>query len=157
MAQLAAERLGESIVHEISITNVDKPPLDFTTMRERAEQFEVDETMWFTRAPTFAEKAAIFPGATFVVGADTIARIAEARYYNNDRAKRDAAIASIIGRGCRFLVFGRTTGGGFANLRELNLPEPLMAACDEVPEASFREDVSSTELRREATREGADQ
>jgi hypothetical protein len=101
-----------------------------------------------TRAPTFREKAEAFPGATFVVGVDTLLRIAEPRYYGDDHAKRDAAIAEIAERGCRFLVFGRELDGRFVTLGDLNLPTELRRLCDEVPESEFREDVSSTELRK---------
>src|SRR5207245_1087635 len=106
MARLAAERLGLTVEHEISILNVDKPPLDFIEMQRRLEQFTDDERLWYTRAATFVEKAALFPGCTFVVGADTIARIAEAKYYGHDGQARDRAIAAIAAAGCRFLVFG---------------------------------------------------
>ena len=100
-----------------------------------------------TRAATFAEKALLAAGATFVVGADTIARISDPRYYDHDATRRDAAIATIARQGCRFLVFGRLIGGAFCTLADLDLPAGLWKLCDEVPEAEFRDDVSSTELR----------
>ena len=100
-----------------------------------------------TRAPTFVEKAELFPGATFVVGADTMVRIAEPRYYGGD--DRGGTMRDLIARqGCRFLVFGRKVAGRFQSLGDLVLPAALRALCDEVPEAEFREDVSSTELRQ---------
>jgi hypothetical protein len=74
-------------------------------------------------------------------------RIAEPKYYGGEKARRDEAIAEIATRGCRFLVFGREMDGRFLTLGELNLPESLRRLCDEVPEAEFRDDVSSTELR----------
>ncbi len=94
MARLAAQRLQAPVAWEISITNVDKPPLDFHEMRRRSAQFAaVDKgapamPLWFTRAPTFVAKSSIFPGATFVVGADTIDRIAHPRYYRGDPQAR---------------------------------------------------------------------
>ena len=102
-----------------------------------------------TRAATFVEKAALVPGAVFVVGADTIARIADEKYYDGDREKRDSAIAAIAARGCRFLVFGRVVDGRFLLPSELNLPSQLRELCDEVRESEFRQDVCSTELRAE--------
>jgi hypothetical protein len=115
-------------------------------MERRANQFAADERLWFTRAATFVEKAALFPRATFVVGADTIARIAEPKYYDDERC-RDAALAALAAAGCRFLVFGRCHEGGFQSLCDLKLPDALRRICDEVPAEVFRVDVSSTALR----------
>ena len=41
----AAERLGMPVEFEISIENVDKPPLDFTEIQRRGEQFGPNETL----------------------------------------------------------------------------------------------------------------
>ena len=125
MARLAAAQLSLPVEWELSITNVDKPPLDFYEMRARAAQFPSGTTLWLTRAPTFVEKAAIFPGATFIVGADTLARIAEPRYYGNDREACAKALEAIAAAGCRFLVFGRRTQKRFESLADLALPPVL--------------------------------
>ena len=148
MAALASQRVGLPVEFEISIANVDKPPLDYTEMQGRVEQFDRDTTLWFTRAPTFVQKSRIFPGATFIVGADTISRIADPCYYGDDPAACQTGLAQIAANGCRFLVFGRRTEAGFQALSDLRLPEPLLRICDEVPAEDFRHDVSSTELRR---------
>lgn len=150
MAEIAAERTGEVVAHEISLLNVDKPPLDFTDLADRASRFAPHEPLWITRAATFRDKADIFPGATFVVGVDTIERIAEPRYYGNDAGARDAAIVHLVDRGCRFLVFGRAAGDDFKSLSDLRLPNTLADLCDEVPGAVFREDISSTAIRKAA-------
>lgn len=100
-----------------------------------------------SRAATFRDKADVFPGTTFVVGVDTIERIAEPRYYGNDTAARNAAIAHLVDRGCRFLVFGRAADDEFKSLSDLALPKALAGLCDEVPGAVFREDISSTAIR----------
>ncbi len=146
MAQIAAARYGSPVTFELSITNVDKPPLDFIEIADRISQLQPERVL-LTRAATFVEKAQIEPGCIFVVGADTLERIGNPVYYGDNRARRDAAIAAIAEAGCRFLVFGRSTGAQFYSLSDYNLPAALRALCDEVPEAEFREDVSSTELR----------
>ncbi|MHB1037755.1 MAG: CinA family protein [Pirellulales bacterium] len=150
MAQVAGEILATPVEFEISMSNVDKPLLDFTELASHVAQFEPGSRMWLTRAARFEEKARVFPGATFVVGADTMARIAEARYYGGDRSACEAAIARIAEHGCRFLVFGRLAGGGFKSLDALDLPKSLRRLAREVPAAAFREDISSTEMRRRA-------
>jgi nicotinamide mononucleotide (NMN) deamidase PncC len=138
------------IEHEVSMVNVDKPPLDFTEMERRVAQFGPEETLWFTAAPRFEQKADLFPRATFLVGADTIARVGDARYYGGDPAARDRAIGHLAERGCRFLVFGRLVGDTFRSLGDLDLPPTLAALCEEISADEFRADVSSTELRRQA-------
>jgi nicotinic acid mononucleotide adenylyltransferase len=153
MAAIAEARLGLPVAWELSITNVDKPPLDFITMRERVAALRTEDDarpIALTRAATFREKAELFPGATFVVGADTIERVAEPRYYGGDATLRDAAIGDIARSGCRFLVFGREVNGKFMTLGDLNFPVELHRICDEVPATAFREDVSSTNLRKGA-------
>ncbi len=153
MAEIAERRLNAPVTWELSITNVDKPPLDYIAIDERVgglRREDPSRLIALTRAPTFREKAALFPGATFVVGADTLERIAEPRYYGGDTARRDAAIAEIARAGCRFLVFGRASAGQFISLSNLQLPGELRQLCDEVPASEFREDISSTTLRQSA-------
>jgi nicotinamide mononucleotide (NMN) deamidase PncC len=144
----AAERLaGRRPLFEISISNVDKPLLDFLEIDRRVQQFEPGDAVWLTRAATFVEKARLFPGATFIVGADTIRRIAEAKYYAGGVAGLVEALEAIANQGCRFLVFGRLIDGAFRTLSDLALPAALMSICAAVPEESFRADISSTVLR----------
>jgi hypothetical protein len=131
---------------ELSITNVDKPPLDFIEIRDRMNQF-TDRGVFLTRAATFIEKAEMAPGATFVVGTDTMARIGDIAYYDNDPSKRDAATEALARARCRFLVFGRADASGFHTLEEIGIPHSLRQLCDGVSESEFRADVSSTELR----------
>ncbi len=147
MAQIAAARCGVPVTFELSILNVDKPPLDFLAIDDRLTGL-AGRPVLLTRAATFAEKARLAPGTTLVVGADTIRRIGAVRYYGDDPARRDAAVAALVDHGCRFLVFGRATDGELQGLDELDLPARLRALCDEVPESEFRDDISSTELRR---------
>jgi nicotinic acid mononucleotide adenylyltransferase len=146
MAEIASQRYGRPVTFEISIINVDKRPLDFIEIADRLERLS-GQLVLLTRAATFVEKSQLAPGCIFVVGADTIERIADPAYYNNDAARRDEAIAAIAKQGCRFLVFGRTIRGSFATLSTLNLPRQLRAICDEVTESEFNAEVSSTELR----------
>jgi hypothetical protein len=148
MMQLAREILQQPVAAEISIINVDKPPLDYIEIDRRLVQFPGDETVFLTRAATFEEKSRLFPGATFVVGVDTLRRIAAPRYYGEDATARVGAIERITSRGCRFLVFGRCLETEFIRLGDLELPDALRAICQEVPPEVFRHDVSSTAIRK---------
>jgi nicotinamide mononucleotide (NMN) deamidase PncC len=147
MAEAAAKRCGCPVTFELSITNVDKPPLDFIEIATRLSQFQGEQVL-LSRAPTFVEKAELAPGCVFVVGADTLVRIGDPVYYQGDVAKRDTAIEALADLGCRFLVFGRTLDGKFKVMSDFEIPPALRDLCDEVSAAEFREDVSSTELRR---------
>jgi nicotinamide mononucleotide (NMN) deamidase PncC len=146
MARHAAEHLGRPVDHELSIVNVDKPPIDFIEMRRRADQFRPDELLWLSRAATFVEKSFLFPQATFIVGADTLIRIADARYYGGEHA-RDAALTTLAANGCRFLVFARRQDGCLQTAGSLELPQSLRQLCEEVPVERFCMDVSSSSLR----------
>lgn len=147
MADVAQQILAVPVEFEISILNVDKPPLDYVEMERRTEQFAAEQVVWLTRTPTFVQKAEQFPGATFVVGVDTLCRIADARYYGQDLAMRDAALQAIAARGCHFLVFGRQAEGRFVTLADLDVPEALRKISRGIPAEQFREDISSTVLR----------
>jgi nicotinamide mononucleotide (NMN) deamidase PncC len=152
MAAIAEAQMRRPLLWEMSVTNVDKPPLDFITIRDRVTALKGKDDarpIALTRAATFREKAELFPGVTFVVGVDTMLRIAELRYYDDDAGRRAEAVAAIASRGCRFLVFGRDVDGQFLTLGDLNLPPELRRLCDEVPASAFREDISSTELRKD--------
>jgi len=147
MMRVAQEILGQPAVAEISILNVDKPPLDYVEIERRLGQFPADRPVCLSRAATFEEKSRLFAGATFIVGVDTLRRIADPRYYGDDLSACQRAIEQIAGQGCRFLVFGRDLGAGFVRLGDLDLPDPLRPICREVPPEVFREDISSTEIR----------
>ena len=150
MAQAAANRLGAPVAYELCIRNVDKPPLNFHDMHARREQFSpTDDQLYLTNASTFVEKARVFGAVTFAVGADTIRRIADAKYYEDGDVA--AAVDELADIGCRFLVFGRVLGQGrdasFVTLNDLKLPDRLRGRCEGVSEAEFRADISSTGLR----------
>lgn len=151
MIEAAEKRRQCDAVWEISIENVDKPPLDYISINERFEwlrQFDDKRWMALSSAPTFREKSELFPGATFIVGIDTLVRIADSKYYGGEESQRDTAIADIASRGCRFLAFGRMLEGKFSVLSDVALPPALMSICEEVSANEFRDDISSTDLRR---------
>ncbi len=147
MREDAARRLGMAVGFELCIANVDKPPLDYVDLNARVAQFDSREVV-VTNTPTFLAKARTLGGGiVFVVGADTLLRIAEPRYYGGRRA-RDAALAELQDCGCRFLVYGRVVAGIFQTLDDLALPDALRTLSEGVPESAFRYDISSTALRR---------
>ena len=148
LAQVAQQILGAPAAFEMSVVNVDKPAMTAAEIRRRLRPFNWQASVWLTHAPLFVEKAACFPGATFVVGADTALRIVSPRYYRDDADAMSAALTAIGGRGCRFLVACRVDARGECMaLRDLPIPEAFARLFDEIPASEFRWDASSTELR----------
>ena len=140
---LAEKKLNVRPALEISVKNVDKPPLDFVSMEER--NIPTQEIV-FTNAATFEEKADLFPSTTFIVGIDTLVRIDEAGYYNGKRNK-SKILEKFKTQNIRFLVFGRLVNGQFLTLSSITISAALLELCDEIPESDFRVDISSTEIR----------
>jgi hypothetical protein len=149
IVRIAEEKLGQEVFYEISIANVDKANIDFIDMKERQDSLK-GSNLLFTKAPTFIEKSTLFPGVTFIVGVDTICRIAETKYYENSLEKRDQAIKDLTKNKHRFLVFGRLIDKEYCTLSKVQLPEALRNLCDEISEDEFREDFSSSRIRLEA-------
>ncbi|MEC9091159.1 MAG: hypothetical protein VX438_00535 [Planctomycetota bacterium] len=146
MAQVYQKVYGEGVDYELSITNPDKPPLDFLSLQRRIAKFE-NESLWITRAPTFAEKAVCFPNHHFLVGADTIQRIGDPAYYKDSEALDDA-VQTIRSQGCRFVVFAREQAGQLLTVQDLDLGANLKSLCDSIPVSSFLNNQSSTAIRK---------
>ena len=146
LAAAAAAMCGREVLFELSVTNVDKPPLAEDELRRRLEQFKGTGGVLLTRAPRFIEKARVLPGSVFVLGWDTFVRLLDARYYGDAEAMR-AALLEIRDLGCRFLVAGRLQDGVFETLDAGDVPDEFAGMFEAIPESRFRLDISSTELR----------
>jgi len=151
MINIAEQRLQGQIVLEMSIQNVDKPPLDYIDLRQRLKHIneaKPSQTVWLTQAPLFVRKAELFQGATFVVGADTIKRFADLRFYYESVHKLHDSLRMIAFYNCRFLVFARQASSGLETVETLEIPDMLRSLCDGVPSSVFTMNISSTDLRR---------
>ncbi|MDE0228929.1 MAG: hypothetical protein OXJ62_08770 [Spirochaetaceae bacterium] len=149
LGKAAASFLGREVVYELPLANADKAPIPLSEAQRRAAQFAARAPLVLTRAALFADKAALFPGAVFVVGADTAERLVDTRFYGGSVRNMGAALAALAERGCRLLVAGRRGGGRFLTLRHLapRIPAAHRGLFLELPEARFRRDISSTEVR----------
>jgi hypothetical protein len=145
----AAEELRQQLVaFELSVTNVDKPPLAGETVRQRLAQFAWRAPVELTRAPTFVEKARLFPGTTFVVGADTAERLFGSKYYGGDEDRMHMALEEIANSGSSFLVAVRVDAAGRVRaLNDIPVPKRYADLFSEIPEHHFRVDTSSSEIR----------
>ena len=147
LAAVASQSLDADVTFELSITNVDKPPLEEPEIRRRVAQFAGFGPVVITRAVVFYRKAQLFPGCTFIIGWDTAVRLVDPHYYDGDEYQMMAALDGIRTLDCRFLVAGRSEGGVFRTLDDAGIPERLKDMFTPIPESAFRYDLSSTELR----------
>lgn len=148
MARIAEEIAERPLAYELSMNNVSKPMLDYIEIRDRTRQF-ADRPLWLTRAATFLEKLDVFPKSTFVMGADTYARLPDPRYYGGSAAAATRAVKAIATRARGLIVFGRAADGVFHDASSINVPEPLKAVTYFVSQREFRLDISSTDVRRQ--------
>jgi nicotinamide mononucleotide (NMN) deamidase PncC len=151
LARVAEDLRQQPLAFEISVTNVDKPPLAGETVRHRVAQFAWKSPLELTRAPTFVEKSRFFPGTTFVVGADTAERLVAPRYYGDDEVRMHAALEEIGNSGGSFLVAVRIDAAGrVRKLNDIPVPRRYADLFIEIPEHRFRLDISSSEIRARA-------
>jgi hypothetical protein len=148
LARVAEELTQLPLAFEISVTNVDKPPLAATTVRHRLAQFAWKSPVELTRAPTFVEKSRLFPRTTFVIGADTAERLVAPKYYGDDEVRMHTALEEIADSGGSFLVAVRTDAAArVRTLSDVPVPRRYANLFSEIPEHRFRLDTSSSEIR----------
>jgi nicotinamide mononucleotide (NMN) deamidase PncC len=148
LARVAEELSQQPLAFEISVTNVDKPPLAGETVRRRLAQFAWKSPVELTRAPTFLEKSRLFPKTTFVIGADTAERLFAPKYYGDDEDRMHVALEEIAGSGASFLVAVRSDAAGqLRALGDIPVPPRYVDLFTEIPEHRFRLDTSSSEIR----------
>jgi nicotinic acid mononucleotide adenylyltransferase len=153
LARIAEELRQQPLAFEISVTNVDKPPLTGETIRHRLQQFAWKSPVELTRAPTFLEKSRLFPGTTFVIGADTAERLIAPKYYGGDEVQMHLALEEIARSECSFLVAVRIDDAArVRRLSDIPVPRRYVDLFNEIPEQRFRHDTSSTEIRARAVR-----
>src|SRR5215510_18457 len=148
LARVAEELRQQPLAFEISVTNVDKPPLAGETVRQRLAQFAWKSPVELTRSPTFVEKSRLFPTTTFVIGADTAERLVAPKYYGDDALQMHVALEEIANSGASFLVAVRIDSAGRVRaLSDIPVPRRYVDLFSEIPEHRFRLDTSSSEIR----------
>ena len=148
LAQIAEELRQQPLAFEISVINVDKPPLASKTVRHRLAQFAWKSPVELTRAPTFVEKSRLFPKTTFVIGSDTAERLVAPKYYGDDEVRMHVALEEIGKSGGNFLVAVRVDAMGRVRaLSDIPVPRRYADLFTEIPEHRFRLDTSSSEIR----------
>ena len=147
LAAAAAGILECEVALELSVLNVDKPPLGDAEVRRRAAQFHGKASLLLTRAETFRKKADVLPGCVYVLGWDTAVRLLEPRYYGGQGAML-RALAEMGSSGCRFPRGGAgPRAPSFRTLADVPVPPGFEDLFQAIPESAFRSDLSSTDLR----------
>ena len=149
LAEVAASLLGREPMFELGLVNADKAPIAEDEAERRVAQFTGYAPVLLTAEPRFADKVAWVRESVFVLGADTLARLVDPRFYARDRGGILDAFARIRESGCRFLVAARLdpSSGRVRTLADCAVPRGFERLFEAIPESDFRMDLSSTELR----------
>ena len=151
---------------ELALVNADKPALGVAPALARAAQFAGAWPVVLSRLPLFVQKARAYARiahrVVFVVGFDTMRRVLEPRYYGGSAAAAAAALAELRALGACFLVAGRVDHGRYRSIatERATLPPHFAQYQDlfrDIPEAVFRLDVSSTQVREQLKVQGQQQ
>ncbi len=147
MASWASKKYNTPVHFEISLTNVDKPPIDFISLSQRLDSLRKykDEAFMggvcLTNAPLFLQKADLFPNSTFIIGADTFNRLFDTKYYDGIT---DSAVIlkQFKEKNVRFMVFHRKSV-------EMSINPEVLEFCEIIPMDEYADDgTSSREIRK---------
>lgn len=150
---VAAEMTELEPFFEISCFNADgKRPLSGDELIRVVQQNLKYHPCIVTNTALFADKAPLVKQAVFVMGMDTLERFFDARFYPGQSGISDA-VNTLKQNGCSLLVAGRLDKtGNFQTLSDIELAKEYRSLVSVIPEARFRADISSTEIRRNRDR-----
>ena len=136
---------------ELSLMNADKAATALEEAERRAAQFVGYAPVLLTAEPRFADKVRCIRESVFVLGADTLARLVDPRFYARDRGGMREAFIRIRESGCRFLIAARLDPsiGRVRTLADCEVPPGFERLFEAIPVTDFRMDVSSTGLRED--------
>lgn len=154
------------VVFEIAVANADKPSLEREEVRRRLLQFDTARNSLLTRynltniavvitsEPMFVGKSSLFKGCTFLIGADTCARLIDSKYYRSKTPTNGepaplpppaavqekqavintiAALLAIKNNECRFLVGGRAASSSGEGQPSFDTMESIFARSEIYP------------------------
>ncbi|MBP1908655.1 hypothetical protein [Methanolobus bombayensis] len=151
MAMIASEKYNMPVDFEISLANVDKPPVDYISLKERLESVRncmqdmkkgASGNIHLSNSPLFADKAVLFPGSVFLIGTDTLNRLFNVNYYRKGEDMQ-SLIEHFKKHNIRFLVFRRKNAD---ICEDFDIPD----ICEIVSYDCYADDgTSSTKIRNE--------
>ncbi|WP_340818682.1 hypothetical protein [Methanolobus sp. WCC4] len=146
MAGIASGIYNAPVDMEISLANVDKPPIDLISLEERIDSImkwhdrRYMGNIYLTNSPLFADKAVLFPNCIFIIGTDTLNRLFNKRYYRKGEDTK-SLVEHFKRYNVRFVVFIRK---GVEISKDIEIPD----ICDIVPLEAYMDDgTSSTKIR----------
>ncbi|MDY0387264.1 MAG: hypothetical protein RBT65_09075 [Methanolobus sp.] len=152
MAKIAADKYKEPVDFEISLANVDKPPIDYISLKERIDsllKYKEENyigNIYLTNSPLFADKAILFPNSVFLIGTDTLNRLFNEKYYRNGESKQ-SLLEHFKRYNVRFMIFKRKNA-------EIDSDMEIPDICDIVPTSRYGDDgTSSTMIRSDKIRD----
>ena len=104
-------RLNIQGLFEMSVFNVDKPPLGIADLAARLEHFrEQSYPVFLTKTPRFVDKARAYPGMSYVIGVDTLIRLIDPEYTGGSMDLLTHFLLEMTSKGTEFFVNSRTFG-----------------------------------------------
>ena len=95
-------------LYELSVFNVDKPPVPLSQLQDRLAHFSRQNTcVLLTNTPRFVDKARAYPGMSYVVGVDTLLRLVDPLYTGGSVDLMTHALEGIAREGSVFFVLPR--------------------------------------------------
>lgn len=97
--------------YELSVSNVDKPQITIEELTKRLGNFSMQKyPLFLTNAPKFIDKSIQYPGIDYVMGVDTVIRLIDKSYTDNNEEKMTLLLKNIVNNGTRFFVLPRVFG-----------------------------------------------
>lgn len=169
MTKTFEERYHKPVMLMITADCVHKDPLLVNDLLERAAMMRLERwrgaprTLIFTQNdPLFIDKARNMPGSWFLIGADTMIRLLEPKWYSKDNACGKSKMIEMLGEfrrlDTKFLVFGRRIPGNiYVKRSEIEVPAGFEDIFVEVEPGDGMEwpSLSSTQIREEIKQKSA--
>ena len=96
-------------MYELSVFNVDKPPLAIADLITRLTHFLGQSIpVFLTKTPRFIDKARAYPGMSYVVGVDTVIRLIDPMYTGGSKDLMKHSLKEMTDMGTEFIVIPRT-------------------------------------------------
>jgi hypothetical protein len=97
--------------YELSVSNVDKAPISIQELTKRLGHFSMQKyPLFLTNTPKFIHKAVQYPGIDYVMGVDTVIRLVDKSYTDNNQEKMILLLKNIVDKGTHFFVLPRVFG-----------------------------------------------
>ena len=120
--------------------------MSYHEIQDTLSQFTETENWVLTKAGMFIDKARMFPNCVFIIGADTLMRVFDEKFYDSHKNMMEH-IQRFNDHNINFLVFGRKVNNNFISLKNIKVPNIIVDRCTGIDESLFRDDISSTEIR----------